>query len=362
MNETSEMIWDQASAPLFVNSCTHTKDILMEFQKKMEPLWRKIFAVFCTILFLSLSFLYFLIGYSVLGVIVLLLGLLTYPAMLWRAHSLAKQSVQRTQAIYHQPDRLTASFTESGILVHNANSGGEMSLSYSQIRKLLQTQHLYILMMEQKICVLVNRDGFSVGRPETFVDFIQKKSGKMLEASKFPWLKKLKPVGVLLSVMLLLLSSTILYFSIQDLSTLRSPSDCVDMGVHTFVPYAILPTPVKNTSTGRDGRTNPTKTVYLVQYLAADGTGYRYNEQGGSTRHQAQQLYDQGPKRQRVVLVPADNVFFTIPANRTIEEHLDRTRNVRTALLVLSGSYLFLYGTGWGVWLWKKQKAKHRAV
>ena len=55
-----------------------------------------------------------------------------------------------------------------------------------------------------------------------------------------------------------------LYLGVQGITTIGPASDYEDMGVHTFFPYRVLPHSVENTSTGRDKRLYPAKTVYVV--------------------------------------------------------------------------------------------------
>lgn len=84
-------------------------------------------------------------------------------------------------------------------------------------------------------------------------------------------------------IFLLVLASACLCTAGKELHSLRPATVYEDDGIHTFYPYRVLPTPVKNTSSsGRDLRMNPTKTVYVVHYAANDRSGYQWSEQTSS--------------------------------------------------------------------------------
>ena len=90
-------------------------------------------------------------------------------------------------------------------------------------------------------------------------------------------MRRLKTVISLTGILLLILSAASIYVSLQSLSELRPAEDYEDRGVLTFQPYAVYPIQVKNT--GSRSRMNPTRTVYMVYYRAADGSGYQWADE-----------------------------------------------------------------------------------
>ena len=76
-----------------------------------------------------------------------------------------------------------------------------------------------------------------------------------------------------------------IYLSAKGLFATPSVDSYQDNGTHTFEPYQVLPVQVQNTSAySRDRRMNPTKTVYMVYYRAADGSGYQWTDQAIARR------------------------------------------------------------------------------
>lgn len=76
------------------------------------------------------------------------------------------------------------------------------------------------------------------------------------------------------------------YAAMQGLSELRPAEDYEGRGVRAFEPYEVYPIQVENTeASGRDRRMHPTKTVYMVNYWATDGSGYEWSEEAYSKDH-----------------------------------------------------------------------------
>ena len=70
-------------------------------------------------------------------------------------------------------------------------------------------------------------------------------------------------------LLLLILAASGLYVGVRGFASIRPAADYEDSGVHTFIPYDILPVQVKNNATGRAQRNNPTRTVYMVNETEA---------------------------------------------------------------------------------------------
>ena len=99
-------------------------------------------------------------------------------------------------------------------------------------------------------------------------------------------MKRLRSIAFLAGVLLLILSAASLYVAMGALSDLRPAEDYEDRGVLTFRPYEVYPVRVENTgASGRDRRMHPTKTVYMFNYRATDGSGYEWSEEAYSKDH-----------------------------------------------------------------------------
>ena len=80
-------------------------------------------------------------------------------------------------------------------------------------------------------------------------------------------------VNVLL-LMFVILAVLSLFFSVRNMTEIRSVSAYEDQGVYTFVPVEVSPVQEENNASGRMRRNHPVKTVYVVSYQASDGSGY----------------------------------------------------------------------------------------
>lgn len=173
---------------------------------------------------------------------------------------------------------------------------------------------------------------------------------------------KAKKVISVVGLLLLILAASSFYVGARGFASIRPAADYEDSGVHTFAPYDILPVQVRNNATGRAQRNNPTRTVYMVYYQATDGTGYRWQVEGGSVRELAEQVYDRGPVERRVLSIPADNTYITVEAEQTAEGYTSSLRQKYILILVLSGGYVLVYAAVWVVILYRNQRRKEMAL
>lgn len=157
------------------------------------------------------------------------------------------------------------------------------------------------------------------------------------------WAAKAAGIVRVGSILLLILAAASLYVGARGFASIRPAADYADGGIHTFAPYDILPVQVENNATGRYQRNHPTRTVYMVYYQTTDGTGYRWQAEGGSAQELAQQLYDRGPVERRVLSIPADNTYITVEAGQTAESYTKSLRQKYVLILGLSGAYVLVY-------------------
>ena len=127
---------------------------------------------------------------------------------------------------------------------------------------------------------------------------------------------KLKSIAFAVGIMLLIGAALCLYFSLQNLSSIRPASAYEDMGVHTFMPEEVYPVQRENHATGRQKRNHPTTTVYIVRYRAEDGSGYQYKYESGSVESTAQNILKTGdPIERRVLSISGEDGYITIDAD-----------------------------------------------
>lgn len=170
-------------------------------------------------------------------------------------------------------------------------------------------------------------------------------------------MEKLKSVGFIAGLMILVLSAVMIYLSAKGLLTIPSADCYQDNGTHTFEPYQVLPVQVQNTSAySRDRRMNPTKTVYMVYYRATDGSGYQWTDQA-ITRELGQKTVEEGVTiTRRVLSIPGDRTYITVEPDQTAESYTAGLRQKYVLALALSAAYILVYLVIWGVILSKKRR------
>ncbi len=152
-------------------------------------------------------------------------------------------------------------------------------------------------------------------------------------------MEKVKSVGFVAGLMLLILAAVMIYLSAKGLFTIPSANSYQDNGTHTFEPYQVLPVQVQNTSAySRDRRMNPTKTVYMVYYRATDGSGYQWINQA-ITRELGQKTVEEGvPVTRRVLSIPSDRTYITVEPDQTAESYTAGLRQKYVLALALSAA------------------------
>ena len=170
-------------------------------------------------------------------------------------------------------------------------------------------------------------------------------------------MRRLKTIISVAGILLLILSAASLYVAVQALLEVRPAEDYEDQGIHTFQPYDVLPVQVQNTgASSRDRRMNPTKTVYMIYYRATDGSGYKWSSEAFSKDH-GQRVVEAGETVERRVLrIPADGTYITVEPDQTAGSYTEGLRKKYTAVLVLAGAYVILYGAAWCVVVWLKKE------
>lgn len=177
-------------------------------------------------------------------------------------------------------------------------------------------------------------------------------------------MKRLKAMLSTVCILLMMVSVATLFMSLQQMSAVRPASDYTDKGVHTFVPWTIYSTPKYPKSSGHQKNRRAATLIYVVEYRASDGTGYRYRYRGGTARSLAQKVYDQGPVDRRVLLIEKESAnitYITVEADETAESYT-KGRMVQLQIRVsLAGAYLLAYGAIRYV-LWARKQDRESMV
>lgn len=157
-------------------------------------------------------------------------------------------------------------------------------------------------------------------------------------------MRRLKTIIPIAGILLLILSAASLYVAMRDISKVHPAEDYEDQGVRSFEPYAVYPVQVQNTSaSGRDRRMNPTKTVYMVYYLATDGSGYKWSDEA-LTRDLGEDIVEAGETvRRRVLSIPSDGTYITVGPEQTAGSYAESLRGRYTRIVGLSALYILFY-------------------
>lgn len=154
----------------------------------------------------------------------------------------------------------------------------------------------------------------------------------------------------LIGAIVFVLAIVFLYWGVKGITNIRPDSDYEDMGVHTFVPDRVLPVSVENTSTGRDKRLYPTKTVYVVYYQALDGSGYQWKVETGNKKSDANQiLYEGKSVKQRVLSIKDTKKYITVEDELTIDTYVKGQLHQYIWMVGLSIGYLIFCLVVWMV-------------
>ncbi|MCI9001352.1 MAG: hypothetical protein HFG03_00790 [Oscillibacter sp.] len=157
-------------------------------------------------------------------------------------------------------------------------------------------------------------------------------------------MKRLRSIAFLAGVLLLILSAVFLYVAMGALSDLRPAEDYEDRGVLTFRPYEVYPVQVENTgASGRDRRMHPTKTVYMVYYRAADGSGYKWSDKAYSRDHGRQVVEAGETVRRRVLSIPSDGTYITVEPEQTAESYTKGLWEKYTQIVGMATLYIVFY-------------------
>lgn len=162
---------------LFENTYVRTKETWKEFY--LYFLYRKpidqfftIFAIAATLFFIPIAILmspkYWIFVALLVGV--KLISLLIYRMMISRA-------VRRDQEVYGEEASLTVTVTEDHIQLDD--NSGRSSLDFSNFKTIAQTKHYYLLITKAKLCVIIDKRGFTLGNGYTFEKFLEQKGYKI---------------------------------------------------------------------------------------------------------------------------------------------------------------------------------------
>ncbi len=162
---------------LFINKCNHTKSNYIEMNKGYSRLSRLSASLTLFLLYMILAaVLYFWLYKVFAAIIVALMGVFFGFYPLLRLHIIASKTEKQYILLYNKiPESLTY-FYDDRIKTINLTNNAELELEYNKIVKLKQTKNLYLLILNKKLVVMVDKNSFEKGTSDEFEKFIVSKA------------------------------------------------------------------------------------------------------------------------------------------------------------------------------------------
>ena len=131
------------------------------------------------------------------------------------------------------------------------------------------------------------------------------------------------------------------------------------MGVHPFGPEEVYPEQRETHATGRQRRTPPPTTVYIVRCRAEEGGGYQYKYESGSVESPAKSFLEAAePIERRVLSIPDEDGYITIGADETAQTYETRQKRTYWTIAGVSAAYLLVWLAVNGLLLYKRRKRR----
>lgn len=104
-------------------------------------------------------------------VVALALGVSAYGAPM----RLANQAAKKNRKQYGSDVTVSLRFFEDGIKAHNQQMETDAEVRYDQIERIVESRHLYLLVLREKMALMVDKEGFTFGAGEKFLPFLREK-------------------------------------------------------------------------------------------------------------------------------------------------------------------------------------------
>ena len=166
---------------LFENECVYTYDYFLQLKKKTM---NRSFVSTCYV-FIAIAIAFGVMTWVNEWYKFTLIAIALFAFALYRLLGtpirLARFSARKNREVHGKDLETVNVFYEDHLEATNKFTDGKTDISYTDVQSLLQTRSLYIIGMEGGLVLLVDKNGFTQGTREEFVDFIK---GKCVNASK----------------------------------------------------------------------------------------------------------------------------------------------------------------------------------
>lgn len=161
---------------IFENKCTYTYKYYLQLRRKTMDRNFMVTGWVLTAIFISLAVLCTTMKwYGALVFVIAVLLFLLYR-VIGTPMRLALYSARKNREVHGGRDIETeVLFYEEHFLALNKFSKGKTNIKYVDVVRLLETKDLFIIEMEQKLNILIDKSGFTKGAKEEFLTFIRNK-------------------------------------------------------------------------------------------------------------------------------------------------------------------------------------------
>ncbi len=160
----------------FENSCRFSKENLLEMTKRIRKP-STIYLLVCSAVLLVCSAVLFFYLYDLTrGFAALFLALFFIFFSLFQPRLSVSRLLKQYRELYHAEIVSDVAFFDDYLFSTSEQTKGETKTDYTQIKRVMRTQHLYLLRLGAQVVYLVDRDGFTKGNAADFEAFIREKA------------------------------------------------------------------------------------------------------------------------------------------------------------------------------------------
>lgn len=162
--------------PQFENRCRFSKENLLEMTKRIRKPSTIYLLVCSAILFVCSAVLFFYLYDLTRGIAALFLALFFISYALFLPRFSVSRLQKQYRELYHAEIVSDIAFFDDYLFSTCEQTKGETKTDYTQIKRIMRTQHLYLLRLGAHVVYLVDRGGFSKGNAADFEAFIREKA------------------------------------------------------------------------------------------------------------------------------------------------------------------------------------------
>lgn len=160
---------------IFENQCTYTYNYYLQLKRKtMDKSFVRTAYWILGIVAVIQAFCVFKgwMGTLVFGVPILLF---TLYRLIGTPIRLAFFAYSKNREIHGQDVVTVNNFYEDHVLAINALTKNKTNIKYVEVKQVIQTRDLYIIVMEQGLVLMMDKHGFNKGTKEDFAEFMKEK-------------------------------------------------------------------------------------------------------------------------------------------------------------------------------------------